>query len=232
MSGQLLGIVIPCFNEEGNLAEVISRCEGIVSTYPIEFLLVDNGSTDSTPDFLENLRPIPGISWIRIEKNIGYGFGISEGLRQLTQPWIGWIHADLQIDFNETIRFMMKLESSHPPKFLKGRRKNRKLGERLFTFLMSVYASVKLRTLISDANGQPTVMSRDLYERWTCIPNDFSIDVSALYLAKKEKVLIERLNIDFRKRYSGESKWNHGLKSRVQLSKRTYKYINQLSKAK
>ena len=231
MKERKIGIVIPCFNEAENLHTVLARCGEVSSRYPIEFLIVDNGSTDSTNNLLLDY-PLPsGISWIRVEKNVGYGNGILQGLKVLENPWLGWIHADLQIEPIEIAKFLQIIEANPKLQFLKGRRKGRALSEIFFTFSMSVYSSIVLREVISDANGQPTILNRDLFNKWSDIPNDFSIDLSILHLAKKHKANIVRPPIKFKKRLAGKSTWNTGIVSRIQLSKRTIRYINKLSKA-
>ena len=231
MTIRQLGIVVPCFNEENNLSELISRCSKIASIYSIEFILVDNGSTDQTAKKLAKNLPILGVEWFRIENNIGYGNGIIQGLKKLQNPWIGWIHADLQVEPEVLAHFLDLINHEENLDFLKGQRKGRRISERFFTFAMSVYATIRLRTVINDANGQPTIMSRALYKLWVKIPSDFSIDLSALYLAKHHNAKIARLPIKFNQRNAGQSSWNTGLISRIKLSKRTYMYINELARS-
>ena len=66
-----IGIVIPCFNESGNLPRLVDECRKVSEMSEIDFLIVDNGSTDITQRILKDLLPQSGISSIRIEKNIG-----------------------------------------------------------------------------------------------------------------------------------------------------------------
>ena len=44
-----LSIIIPCFNEEGNVEPLFKRIKSLLFVdSSIEFIIVDNGSTDST----------------------------------------------------------------------------------------------------------------------------------------------------------------------------------------
>ena len=45
-------LVIPCFNESDSLAILISEIRTLSNNSEIEFILVDNGSNDSTPEIL------------------------------------------------------------------------------------------------------------------------------------------------------------------------------------
>ncbi|WP_437206699.1 glycosyltransferase family 2 protein [Planctomicrobium sp. SH664] len=60
---------LPVFNEEKHLQEVLAE----VQRYSDDVLVVDDGSTDRTPELLAQ---IPNVSVIRHEKNQGYGAGL------------------------------------------------------------------------------------------------------------------------------------------------------------
>ncbi len=53
---KLLSIIIPCFNEEATVEEIVRRVETtpLPYTWSRELILVDDGSTDSTRAKLEN----------------------------------------------------------------------------------------------------------------------------------------------------------------------------------
>jgi len=65
---------IPVHNEEKHLAEVL----GEVARYAKEILVVDDGSTDRTPELLGQF---PGIEVIRHPRNLGYGAGLKTAFR-------------------------------------------------------------------------------------------------------------------------------------------------------
>jgi phenylacetate-CoA ligase len=53
----LLSVLVPCFNEEGNLLELVTRIQGVFERLDItgEVILVDDASTDTTGDVLIKL---------------------------------------------------------------------------------------------------------------------------------------------------------------------------------
>lgn len=68
-------IIIPCYNEEPNLPELISQLELLIKTNNVEFILVNNGSTDNTFGILTG-NFIPNIRVVNLDKNRGYGGGL------------------------------------------------------------------------------------------------------------------------------------------------------------
>ena len=49
-------IVIPCFNEKGNLEKLINTCLENLCTESIEVILVDNGSNDGSEKIFSSLE--------------------------------------------------------------------------------------------------------------------------------------------------------------------------------
>ena len=116
-------LIIPCYNESANLPLLLERCKGLVERPGVEVILVDNGSTDASPQVLERLLPsYPGCRSVRVEVNQGYGFGILSGLRAAQGEILGWTHADLQTDPMDALRGLEFFDQHGPNIFVKGRR--------------------------------------------------------------------------------------------------------------
>ena len=182
-------LVIPCFNEEGTIKLILERTKYIFEMNNIELILVNNGSSDNTKYIIENLKKnYPHVKFINLDKNLGYGGGILEGLKHCEGEIIGWTHADLQTDPLDCIDAFNKFKnvSNKYKLFIKGNRKNRQLYDQFFTFGMSLFESILLGKLIYDINAQPTIFPRKYYKSWINPPTDFSLDLYSYYLAKKK----------------------------------------------
>jgi len=213
-----LGIVIPCYNEADSLAELVSRLSN-PELQCIEFVLVDNGSTDDTLNILNDLNLPRNIDWIKIPFNKGYGYGILMGLKELHTDFLGWTHADLQTDPTDLLLFLKHLNGN--AEFLKGRRRGRSKSDRFFTAGMSLSISLLFARLLRDINGQPTVLSRRLYESWELPPNDFGLDLFSYVHALRSGAPVVRIDVNFGKRVYGSSSWNAGFVSRLRFIGRT-----------
>jgi glycosyltransferase involved in cell wall biosynthesis len=99
LSGEfLLSIIMPVFNEEATIGESINSV--LAAEYPKEFIIVDDGSTDSTRKFLQNIDH-PEIRVLRHERNLGKGAAVQTGLEQASGDIIIIQDADLEYDPSE-----------------------------------------------------------------------------------------------------------------------------------
>ena len=224
-----ISLVIPCFNEAENLPLLISRCEELINNYPMEVILVDNGSTDGSSNIIEKYSLL---KLVRIEENKGYGNGILQGLKNANGEILAWTHADLQTDPNDLIAGLdYFLNSANPQKiFVKGRRHGRPLLDSLFTFGMSIFETILLQKPMWDINAQPTIFHKSFFQLWEKPPIDFSIDLYAYFMAKKSKLVIKRFPVEFSKRLHGQSNWNVSLMGKYKFIKRTLTYSFMLKR--
>lgn len=222
-------LVIPCYNEAANLPALLERCRPLGATPEVEVVLVDNGSTDATPELLAQLLPdYPGCRSIRVERNQGYGFGILAGLRSARGEYLGWTHADLQTDPQDALRGLACCEQLGEQGFVKGRRYGRPLADVVFTIGMSVFETCLLRCRLWDINAQPTLFSRRFFLTWSSPPHDFSLDLFAYYLARRQGLTIRRFPVFFGQRLHGVSHWNVDWRAKLKFIRRTVSYSLQL----
>ena len=225
-------VVIPCYNEAENVPLILNRFQEVLADRDdIEVVLVNNGSTDNSHDVLETL--VPKYTFARVvnvEVNQGYGYGILKGLESAKGDFLGWTHADMQTDPNDVLKAwtLIKKEGENANVYLKGLRKGRSIFDLFFTIGMSFFETLYLRVPLWDINAQPNMFSRLFYEKWANPPHDFSLDLYAMYMAKKEKVKIVRFPVFFPKRIHGESKWNTGLGAKCKFIKRTLAFSSKL----
>jgi glycosyltransferase involved in cell wall biosynthesis len=224
-------LVIPCYNEAANLPLLLERCKALAVTRDVEVVLVDNGSTDSTAEVLENLLPkFPGCRSIRVEKNQGYGFGIVSGLKAAKGEILGWTHADMQTDPQDALVGLDFFEKHGDDIFLKGRRYGRPFMDVVFTVGMSVFETFLLARPMWDINAQPTMFSRRFFESWTAPPDDFSLDLFVYYQAQSFGIKVHRFPVRFGERAHGVSHWNVNLSAKWKFIRRTIVFSVNLAR--
>ena len=220
-------IIIPCYNEEDNIEKLINLLSSKSNLYDIEWIIVENGSKDNTRVLLNNIcKDKKNFKLVYIDENQGYGYGIVQGLKNVSGDYVGWLHADMQVSPDSMLEFIRLNELSNKEKvFYKGSRKNRKFIDNFFTFFMSIFSTLLFQTFLSDIGAIPVLFHRDLMNKLDNIPYDFSIETYVYYIAKKENYKIIRLPIHMSEREKGVSSWNNGIISKIKQSWRIIKAL-------
>jgi len=229
-----LSIVVPCYNEEGNLPGLLDAFKSAIQRDDIELVLVNNGSTDNSSSVLSDLLPnYPFARVVEVQKNQGYGFGILSGLRACLGDYLGWTHADLQTDPKDVLKALDIIEERGNPQdlYVKGDRKGRPLFDQFFTSGMSLFETLYMGKRLWDINAQPNIFHRSFFNAWESnAPDDFSLDLYVLFMARQLNQTVERFDVIFPERQYGESSWNTGLAAKWKFIKRTLEFSVQLKR--
>ncbi len=139
MYAMIVSVIIPVFNEAGNIARVIRTVQAVPLAK--EILVVDDGSTDGTRDVLGS---IPGITAIFHRKNEGKGSAIRSGLKIATGEIIIIQDADLEYSPAQYPRLLEPIQA-HKTRVVYG---SRILGKG--EFLVLSYLANRFLTLLTN----------------------------------------------------------------------------------
>ena len=92
-------VIIPCFNEEDNLYQLIKRIDASFHTITtsIEILLINDGSTDATLQKIKELANQHAcIKYISLSRNFGHQIAVSAGLDHCRGQAVVIMDGDLQ----------------------------------------------------------------------------------------------------------------------------------------
>lgn len=225
-------IVIPCYNEAGNLPLLLDSFREIwPGEAGAELVLVDNGSTDNSASILRHLLSQPKYSFarvVKVEKNQGYGFGIMAGLRAAHGSILGFSHADLQTSPADLFRGLREFQKHGSRALVKGRRGRRPWKDTFVTHVMTALASAVFFDRLVDINAQPKVFSRQLLNRFMSPPNGIEFDLYVVCQARRAGLPIVTIPVQFGPRATGESKWAAGFISRYRTILQTIGYMFRL----
>jgi dolichol-phosphate mannosyltransferase len=104
-----LSLVIPAYNEQETIDALLERVGSVLPAIgkPFEVILVDDGSTDQTPQLLQAAKEkIPWLRVLRLKKNSGQSAAIDAGFKAARGEIIATIDADLQNDPEEIPRLL------------------------------------------------------------------------------------------------------------------------------
>lgn len=119
-----VSIVVPVYNEEGNVAllhqEIVDICKA--NNYEYEIIFVDDGSTDRTVDLCRSLSPL---KLICMRRNFGQTSAMDAGIKAARYEYIVTMDGDRQNDPADIPNMLRYLEDNHLD-VVSGWRKNRK----------------------------------------------------------------------------------------------------------
>ena len=162
-----LSIVLPAFNEEGNIVTALKRARAISERLceDHEVIVVDDGSTDSTAALVEEVAEgDPRVRLVRHGSNRGYGDALRSGFRAARMDLVFFTDADNQFDMDELERFLPWAERVD---VVAGYRLNRqdtwfrRLNAKGWNYLVRVLFYVPVR----DIDCAFKLFRRDLLER-------------------------------------------------------------------
>jgi glycosyltransferase involved in cell wall biosynthesis len=110
---RMLSIVVPVYNEQDSLEELVRRVLDIGRTegYAVELLLVDDGSRDQSWPRIEQLsQSHPEVSGLRLRRNFGKAAALAAGFDHASGDRIVTMDADLQDDPAEIPRLLAELD--------------------------------------------------------------------------------------------------------------------------
>lgn len=157
-----LTLVIPAYNEEENVPTLLQRVGDALaqSGKPFEVIIVDDGSTDSTPRLLnEAMQKLPWLRVLRMAKNGGQSAAFDAGFKAARGQVIATIDADLQNDPEEIPRLLPMLDQYD---MITGWRKDR--HDTRFRRFQTRFAN-RIRNWLSQETIQDSASSLKVYKR-------------------------------------------------------------------
>lgn len=96
-SPTLLSVVAPVYDEEELVEAFVRRAKASVAAYDFELVLVNDGSSDGTPEILDRLADEdPRVRVVHLSRNFGHQAALTAGLEHATGDVVAMIDADLQ----------------------------------------------------------------------------------------------------------------------------------------
>src|SRR3979409_985245 len=93
----LLSVVAPVYNEEELIEDFVARARAAAADYEFELVLVNDGSSDRTPELLDRMAAAdPRVRVIHLSRNFGHQAALTAGLEHAVGDVVAMIDADLQ----------------------------------------------------------------------------------------------------------------------------------------
>lgn len=201
-----LSVFMPFYNEEELVRDSVKECHAHLKTLGREFelLLVDDGSTDSTPAKIDRLEEnLEEVRAIHHTQNQGYGRALATGFSETRFPLVFYTDGDMQFDISQLEQFLDELEEND---MVVGYRENRKdgLGREVASGLFNRLARLILPVKEKDIDCGFKLVKREVLEEIE-LETERTVDAELLSKARSEGREIEQLPVEHQARSAGES---------------------------
>jgi dolichol-phosphate mannosyltransferase len=164
-----LSIVIPAYNEEDCIRELINRLSLVIaqeSGYTWEVIVIDNGSVDKTwEEILKESQTKPFVKGLKLSRNFLMDGGITAGLDKVDSDACIIMCADLQDPPEMIPEFLRKWEGGYENVYgVVTERQGTSLVRRLNTFLFYKIANFLTDTKIPKNVSDFRLVDRKVYE--------------------------------------------------------------------
>lgn len=148
-----LSVIIPIFNEEGNIEKLLNRLDGVISKMNlqhVEYIFVNDGSRDRSLEIIKKLSSADNrIKYINFSRNFGHQIAVTAGLDHSKGEAVVIIDADLQDPPELIPELYNKLLSGYEVVYAKRRSRQgesfmKKFTAKMFYRLLSKLTSVSI----------------------------------------------------------------------------------------
>lgn len=219
-----IAVGLPAFNEEKNIASIITRIGKITDT----IIVCNDGSSDLTGEIASKMGAIV----ITHDKNLGYGAAIRSlflKAKELDVDVLVTFDADGQHDVNDienVVKPILEKKSDLVigSRFLDNSKDDvpsyRKAGIKIITKL----TNVSLKEKISDSQSGFRSYSKDVLSK--IVPSDYGMGVSSEILIKASNNDFRIAEVPIKISYDGDTSTHHPISHGASVTLSTLKFIS------
>lgn len=199
-----LSIIIPVYNEEKTIVEVVKRVFDVkITKVDKEIIVVDDGSTDATASELSTINYQPStIKIIKHLKNLGKGAAVRTGIKNATGDYILIQDADLEYNPQDIMRLVEHIKKGETdvvygtrldrlPNFSRDEKNPRFFVHYLGNRFLSLLTSLLYGQWITDMETGYKLFPKNALRQITLHARsfDFEPEITAKLLKKGYKIL-------------------------------------------
>ncbi len=213
----LVSFIVPAYNEGANLDDVLRR----VYALPLraEVILVDDGSTDSTPDVIARFAESHGAIAVRHDSNSGKGAAVRTGLERSTGDIVVIQDADMEYDPADVLDLIRPIVEGYAD-VVYGSRLTGGRPQRAYMFwhlvgnrMLALLTNVLWNTTLSDMETGYKAFRGEIIRSFDLRSNDFRIEPEITAMILHRRLRLYQLPIAYYGRTHGEGKkisWRDG----------------------
>lgn len=200
-----ISVIIPAYNEEGNIAELHREIVEVCRTanYEFEIIIIDDGSSDRTAEVIKSLSPV---KLVRFRKNFGQTAALDAGIKAAKHEYLITLDGDGQNDPLDMPKLIEYLEANKLD-VVSGWRRRRQdsFSKRFFSAAAERLRKLLINDQIHDSGCSLKVYKKECFNKLS-LYGEMHRFIPAILAIKG--FAIGELAVNHRPRISGKTKYN------------------------
>jgi len=234
----LLTILMPLFNEAATAGEIIRKILHL--NLDLELIIINNASTDATPEIIKSFADDPRVKIIHKQKNLGKGDAIISGLQYAGGKYTVIQDGDLEYDPHDLIKMARAAEQSNALAVFGSRILNPTSGISYKRYLwggklLTIIANLLYSVRITDESTCYKMLRTDIMKAMNLQCRGFEFCPEVVAKLGRNKIRITEIPISYSPRKFEEGKkirWTDGVKAIWTLIKYRFISIPEISTEK
>tara|TARA_A100001234_G_scaffold191770_1_gene178608 strand:- start:210 stop:878 length:669 start_codon:yes stop_codon:yes gene_type:complete len=198
-------LIIPIFNEEKTLTNLISQIETLNDK--IEVIIINDGSDDRTKEILKNYH---SLKIINHSKNLGKGSSLVSGVKCAKNKNIIFMDGDLEIKIDCIVN-AIELHKKNQDSIIIGNRWNDKNKKEvnfhtIGNLIINFFFNTLFKTNYKDILCCLKLIDKNLFESLNVVSTRFSVEAELMAKIAKKRLKVEEVDVDYVRRTIKEGK--------------------------
>lgn len=205
----MISVIMPTFNEAGNLPELIKRTEKALKK-DFEIIVVDDNSPDGTSEVVRMMqKERPWLRLITRTEERGLPSAIKRGIEEAKGKIVSWLDCGLDMPPEKIVEMMTnipKWDIVIGSTFVKGAKDDRGSITSVFSRAINFLCQLILDPTITDFTSGFLAAKKEAVEKGVFDGTHGTYFIGLLYRAKKQGFKIKEMAYKLEPRRYGESK--------------------------